>query len=194
MFQFGVFEFGVFVLDGFVRDAPGITQSSSVFGAFMRSVGGEFGAVGGAMLFNFFGFILGEFGFRGSLIFGGVEVRLFLSFFFFSFFVIREFGLASSVKFLSLVIFFEFGAADDGAGLDEIGGFLVFCLDEFGRKGHDLVFAQFDIVARGRGFRISGYRQLERRSFVPRWIRTMSRKGRILRNADIFVGRDGGSF
>jgi len=140
-FSFGMFEFGVFVLDGFVRDASGITQSSSVFGAFMRGIGSEFGAVGGAMLFNFFGFILGEFGFRSSLIFGGVQVRFFLSFFFFSFFVICEFGFASGVNFRGLVIFFEFGAAYDGTGLDVIGGFFVFCFGQLQREGRGLLFA-----------------------------------------------------
>lgn len=151
-FCFGVFVFDVFALGVFVYDVLGITEGGSVFGAFVRGVGCEFGAIGGAMLFDFFGFSFGEFGFRGNLIFGGVEMGFFLAFFLFGFFVVREFGFAGGVNFLDFVIFFKFGAADEGIGLDVIGGFLVFCLDELGRKGHDLVFAQFDITARGLGF------------------------------------------
>ena len=29
---------------------------------------------------------------------------------------------------------------------------------------------------------------------MPRWIRAMSRKGRVFRNADIFIRGDGGGF
>jgi hypothetical protein len=115
----------------------------------MRGVGFEFGAIRGAAFFDFLGFILGEFGFRGGLIFGGVEVCFFLAFFLFGFFVFGQFGFAGGVSFLDFVIFFKFGAADESIGLDVIGGFLVFGLDELGRKSHDLVFAQFDFAARG---------------------------------------------
>jgi len=103
------------------------------------------------VLFDFLGFILGEFALRGSLIFGGVQVRFFLAFVFLCFFILGKFGFASGVNFLDFVIFFEFGATDKGIGLDVIGGFLVFCLDELGGKGNDLVFAQFDFAARGHG-------------------------------------------
>jgi hypothetical protein len=152
MFVFGVLMLGMRVFRESVHGVLGITESGGVFSAFVRGVGCEFGAVGGAMLFDFFGFILGEFSLRGSLIFGGVQVRFFLAFFFLGFFVFRKFGFPSGVKFLGFVVFFEFGAADEGIGLDVIGGFLVFCLDELGRKGHHLVFAQFDFAARGPGF------------------------------------------
>jgi hypothetical protein len=148
-FCFGVCVFGVLMLG--VHDVLGIAESGSVFGAFMRGVGFKFSAIRCAVLFDFLGFGFGEFGFRGGLIFGGVEVCFFLAFFLFGFFVFGQFGFASSVDFLDFVIFFEFDAADEGIGLDVIGGFLVFGLDELGRKGHDLVFAQFDFAARGHG-------------------------------------------
>jgi hypothetical protein len=152
MFMFGVLMLGMSVFRESVHGVLGITESGGVFGAFVRGVGCEFGAVGGAMLFDFFGFILGEFGLRGSLIFGGVEVRFFLALFFLGFFVLRQFSFASGVNFLGFVIFFKFGAAYEGIGLDVIGGFLMFCLHELGRKGHNLVFAQFAFAARGHGF------------------------------------------
>jgi len=120
-------------------------------------------------------------------------VRFLLAFFLFGFFF-SEFGFGGSVDFLGFVIFFEFGAADECIGLDVIGGFLVFCLDELGRKSYDLVFAQFDIIARGLGIRTGCCGQLEWRSFVPWWIRAVSRKGRISRNAYVFVRGNGSSF
>jgi len=49
----------------------------------------------------------------------------------------------------NLPLYKYLGAAYEGIGLDVIGGFLVFCLHELGRKGHNLVFAQFDFAARG---------------------------------------------
>ena len=149
---FGVLMLGMLVLGVFVHHVLGIAESGSVFGAFMRGVGFEFSAIRCAVLFDFLGFSFGEFGFRGGLIFGGVEVCFFLTFFLFGFFVFGQFGFASGVNFLDFVIFFfEFGAANEGIGLDVIGGFLVLCLDELGRKGHDLVFAQLDFAARGHG-------------------------------------------
>ena len=133
-FWFGVFVFGVLVLDMFVfrvfsmfvHDMRGITESSSVFGAFVSGVGFEFGAIRGAVLFDFFGFGLGEFGFRSSLVFGSVQVRFFLALFFFGFFF-REFSFTSGVNFLRLVLF-EIGAADECIGFSVIGGFFVFGL------------------------------------------------------------------
>jgi hypothetical protein len=107
----------------------GITEGGSVFGAFVRGVGCEFGAVGGAMLFDFFGFILGEFGFRGSLIFRGVEVGFFLALLFFGIFVVREFGFYGSVNFLGFVVV-EFGAAYEGIDFGVIGGLFVFCFGQ----------------------------------------------------------------
>jgi len=97
-----------------------------VFGAFVRGVGFEFGAIGGAMFLDFLGFFLGEFGFRGGLVFGGVEVRFFLAVLFFGFFVFGKFGFAGGVNFLSVVLF-EFGAANEGIGFGVVGSFLVFC-------------------------------------------------------------------
>ncbi len=151
-FRFGMLVLGMLVFRESVHSVLGITESGSVFGAFMRGVRFEFGAIRCAVLFDFLGFILGELGFRGGLIFGGVLVCFFLAFVFLSFFVLGKFGFASGVNFLDFVIFFEFGATDKRIGLDVIGGFLVFCLDELGRKGNDLVFAQFDFVARTHGF------------------------------------------
>ena len=77
----------------------------------MRGVGFEFGAIRGAVLFDFLGFGLGEFGLSSSLVFGGVQVRFFLAFLFFGFFF-GELGLASGVNFLGFV-FFEFGATSE---------------------------------------------------------------------------------
>jgi len=117
-FWFGVFMFGVLVLDMFVfrvfsmlvHDMVGMTESGSVFGAFVSGVRLEFGAIRGAVLFDFFGFSLGKFGFRGDLVFGGIQVGFFLAFFFFGFFF-GEFSFASRVNFLNFVLF-EIGTAD----------------------------------------------------------------------------------
>jgi len=110
-----------------------------VFGAFVRGVGFEFGAIRGAVLFYFFGFILGEFGLSGSLVFGGVQVRFFLSFFFLGFFF-REFGLASGVNLLWFVLF-EIRATDEGIHLGVIGSFFVLGFGEFESEGGALLFA-----------------------------------------------------
>jgi|SRR5580658_4160144 hypothetical protein len=102
----------VFVLRmfrGFVNDVFGIAKSGGVFGTFVRSIGFEFGAIGGAMFFDFLGFLFGEFRFRGGLIFGGVQVRFFLALFFFGFLVLGKFGFAGDVNFFGVVLF-EFGA------------------------------------------------------------------------------------
>jgi len=90
MCVFDVFVLGVCVFSVFVHDVLGITKSCGVFGAFMRGVGFEFGAICGAMLFDFLGFSLGKFGLGGNLVFGGVQMRFFLAFFFLGFFF-REF-------------------------------------------------------------------------------------------------------
>jgi hypothetical protein len=124
VFVVGVFVIRVFCM--FVNDVLGIAQSGGVFGAFVRGVGFEFGAIGGAMFLDFLGFFLGEFGFRGGLVFGGVEVRFFLAVLFFGFFVFGKFGFAGGVNFLSVVLF-EFGAANEGIGFGVVGSFLVFC-------------------------------------------------------------------
>jgi hypothetical protein len=98
-----------------------------VFGAFVSDVGLEFSAIRGAVLLDFFGFSFGEFGFRGSLVFGGVQVSLFLAFFFFGFFF-GEFGLASGVNFLGFVfVLFEIGATGESVDLGVIGSFFVLC-------------------------------------------------------------------
>lgn len=149
-FCFGMF--GVMLFRVLVHDVLGIAQSSGVFGTFVGSIGCEFGAIGGAVFLDFFCFSFREFGFRCSLVFGGIAMFFLLPLFFLGFFVLRKFGFASGVNFRGFIVFFEFGAADESIGLDVIGGFLVFRLDELGRKGHDLVFAQFDIAARGLGF------------------------------------------
>jgi hypothetical protein len=61
-FYFGMFVFCMFcvlVFSVFVHGVFGITQSGGMFGAFVRGVGFEFGAIRGAVFFYFFGFILG---------------------------------------------------------------------------------------------------------------------------------------
>jgi hypothetical protein len=103
---FGVLVAGMLVIAGFmlsvfrmfVNDMFGIAQSGSVFGAFVGGVGFEFGSIRGTMLFDFFGFFFGEFGFRGGLIFGSVEVRLFLAILFFGLFVFGKFCFADEVN------------------------------------------------------------------------------------------------
>ena len=120
-----------------------------MFGAFVRGVGFEFGAIRGAVLFYFFGFILGEFGLSGSLVFGGVQVRFFLAFFFLGFFF-RDLCFASGVDFLGFVLF-EIGATREGIDFSVIGSFFVLCFRQLEREGGALLIAQFDFVARGRG-------------------------------------------
>jgi hypothetical protein len=143
--RFDQFRLGAFVLDRFKRgvfghNMLGITEGSSVFGAFVRGVGCEFGAIGGAMRFDFFGFILGEFGFRGSLIFRSVEVGFFLALLFFGIFLVCEFGFSGSVNFLGFVVV-EFGAADEGVDFGVLGSLFVFCFGQFQREGCGLLFA-----------------------------------------------------
>jgi hypothetical protein len=150
-FRSGVFVFDMFMCGVFRHDMLGITEGGSVFGAFVRGVGCEFRAVGGAMLFDFFGFILGEFGFRGSLIFRSVEVGFFLALLFFGIFVVREFGFSGGVNFLGFVVV-EFGAAEEGIDFGVIGSLFVFCFGQLQREGRGLLFAQFNVVARGDGF------------------------------------------
>jgi hypothetical protein len=101
-----------------------------VFGAFVGGVGFEFGAIRGAMLFHFFGFILGEFRLGGGLIFRGVEMSFFLTFFFFRFFVLGKFRFARGVDFFGFV-FLEFGATSEGIDFGVIGSFFVFCFSQF---------------------------------------------------------------
>ena len=97
-----------------------------MLGAFVSSVSLEFGAIRGAVLFDFFSFSFGELGFRSSLVFGGVQVRFFLALFFLGFFF-GEFCFASGANFLGFV-FFEIGATGEGINLGVIGSFFVFCL------------------------------------------------------------------
>jgi hypothetical protein len=120
-----------------------------VFGAFMCGVGFEFGAICGAMLFDFLGFSLGKFGLGGSLVFSSVQVSFFLAFFFLGFFF-REFCRASGVNFLGFVLF-EVGATGEGIHLGVIGSFFVLGLGQFERERRRLLIAQFDFGARGRG-------------------------------------------
>jgi hypothetical protein len=139
-FRRGMFVFDMLMCAVFGHDMLGITEGGSVFGAFVRGVGCEFGAIGGAMLFDFLGFILGEFGFRGSLIFRSVEVGFFLALlFFFGIFVVREFGFSGGVNFLGFVVV-EFGAADEGIDFGVFGSLFVFCFGQFQREGRRLLF------------------------------------------------------
>lgn len=132
VFVFDMLVLGMLVFGVFVHEMLGITESGSVFRAFVRGVGFEFGAIRGTVLFDFFGFVLGEFGLRGGLVFGGVQVRFFLAFFLFGFFF-REFDFASGVNFLRLVLF-KFGATCEGMDFGVIGSFFVFCLSQFEGK------------------------------------------------------------
>jgi len=69
--RFGVFLFG----DVWPTDGGG------VFGTFVRGVGFHLRAVGGAALFDLLGFLFGEFGFCGGLIFFRISLFGFLGFF-----------------------------------------------------------------------------------------------------------------
>jgi hypothetical protein len=116
-----------------------------VFGAFVRGVGFEFGAIRGAVLFDFLGFGLGKFGLSGSLVFGGVQVCFFLAFLFLGFFF-GELGLASGVNFLGFV-FVEFGATGEGIHLGVIGSFFVLGFGQFERERRGLLFVQLAFAA-----------------------------------------------
>src|SRR5580704_10342267 len=174
---FGVLVAGMLVIAGFmlsvfrmfVNDMFGIAQSGSVFGAFVGGVGFEFGSIRGTMLFDFFGFFFGEFGFRGGLIFGSVEVRLFLAILFFGLFVFGKFCFADEVNPFGLV-FFKFGATDERIGFRFIGSLLMFGFGQFEREGRRLLFVQFDVAACGSGIGSRRCGKFERRSFVPRRI------------------------
>jgi hypothetical protein len=109
---FVVFFLVVIVFCVVVCDVHGITESGGVFGAFVGRVGFEFSAIRGAVLLDFLRFLFGEFGFGGSLIFGGVEVGFFLALFFFSFLVLGQFGFAGGVNFLGFIFVVKFGATD----------------------------------------------------------------------------------
>lgn len=145
-----VFVFSVFVFRVLVGDVFGITESGGVFCAFVGGVGFEFGAIRGAMLFHFFGFILGEFRLGGSLIFGGVEVSFFLAVLFFRF-LFRKFGLGRGVNFFRFVLF-ELGAAGKGIGFGVVGGFFVFCFRQFECERCGLLFVQFGVGAERLGW------------------------------------------
>jgi hypothetical protein len=85
LYVFAVLFFVVFVQPMFrlvVHDVLRIAEGSCVFGGFVCGVGFEFGAIGGAMLFDFLGFILGEFRLCGDLVFRCVEPCFFFGFFF----------------------------------------------------------------------------------------------------------------
>jgi len=133
------FVFSVFVFRVLVHDVFGITKSGGAFGAFVRGVGFELSAIGCAVLFDFFRFLLGEFGFGGSLVFGGVLVRRFLSLFFLGFFLLGEFGFTGGVNFLGFVLF-ELGATSERIGRGVVGSFLMLCFGKFGREGDFLFF------------------------------------------------------
>lgn len=107
----------------------------------MRGIGFEFGAIRGAVLFDFLGFFLGEFRFRGSLIFRSVQLGVFLRFFF-----LGELGSRSGVNFFGFVLL-EFGAAGEGIGFGMLGNFFVLCFGQLGSEGSSLVIAQFDFAA-----------------------------------------------
>jgi hypothetical protein len=156
-FRLGVFVFGTLVLSMFmfrvfsvlVNGVLGLTESGSVFGAFVCGVGFEFCTICGTVLFDFFGFVLGEFGFRGGLIFCGVQMRFFLAFFLFGFFL-REFRNASCVNFLGFILF-EIGATCESIDLCVIGSLFVFSLGQLESQGGGLPFTQLGFSAERLG-------------------------------------------
>ena len=137
-FRCGMFVFDKFMCGVFGHDMLGVIEGGSMFGAFVRGVGCEFGAISGAMLLDFFGFIFGEFGFRGGLIFRSVEMGFFLALLFFAIVVVPEFGFSGGVNFLWFVV--EFGAADQGVGFGVLGSLFVFCFGQLQREGRRLLF------------------------------------------------------
>jgi hypothetical protein len=139
-FCFRMFVVSMFVFRVIVGHMLGITESGSVFGAFVGGVGFKFGAIRGAVLFDFLGFFFGEFRFGGRLVFGSIKMRFLLTLFFFGFFVFCKLGFASGVNFLRLV-FLEIGAAGKGIGLGVVGSFFVLCLSQLGSEGDGLFFA-----------------------------------------------------
>lgn len=148
-----------------------ITESGGVFGTFMRGVGFEFGAIGGAVRFDFRSFFFGKLGLRGSLLFRSVQPFVLLTLFLLGFFF-REFGSRVGVNFLYFVLF-EFGATGEGVSVSEVGSFLVFCFDELRREGRGLIITEIGIALRILGRCAARYGQLEWRSFVPRRIRAV---------------------
>lgn len=132
-----------------------------MFGAFVSSVGFKFSAIRGAVLFDFLGLFLGKLGFRGSLVFDGVEVGFFLALLFFSFFLLGKFGFTCEVDFFRFV-FIEIGAANEGIGFGVVRSFLVFCFGQFEREGGGLLIVQFRFAAHGRGIR-------SRRDWLFKW-------------------------
>lgn len=128
-----------------------------MLGAFVSGVGCKFGAIGGTARFDVRCFFLGEFGLRGSLIFGSIELRFFLtllfllflvlSLFLLGFFLFGEIGLGSGVTLFGFLFFIEFGAADECICFSVIGSFLVLGFNEFGGENNSLFLAQFHFRA-----------------------------------------------
>lgn len=176
----------------FAHSVLRITESGGVFGAFMRGIGFEFSAIGGAVRFDFRSFFLGKLGLRGGLLFRSVQPFVLLTFFLFGFFF-REFGSRVGVNFLYFVLF-EFGATGEGVGVSVVGSFLMFCFDKLRREGRGLIFTEIVVALRILGLCAARHGQLEWRSFVPRRIRAVRRKGSIFRCADVFVGRHRSGF
>ena len=169
MFVLGVLVFPVFlfVFVLVMLDAIMLAKSRGVFSAFVGSIGFRFGAIGGAARFDFLGFFFGESGdFRGMRFF----------------------------RFVFGFIFFEFCPTDDGIYFDFFGGLLVLGLDEVSSECGDLVLAQFGFAASCRFVRESRSVRIgkfERRSLVPRGIRTVRRERSVFRCTDIFFGGNG---
>ena len=188
-----LFVFDVLVLGMVVRDM--LAESGSVFGTFVCGVGFEFGAIRRAVLFDFLGFVFGEFGFGSRLIFGGVEMRVFLAIFFFGFFL-REFSIEGGLNIFHFV-FVEIGTTGESVGFRVVGGFFVFRFGKFERERSGLLIVQFRLAMgfrRSGGVRSGRHGQLERRRFVARRIGAVRGKRGVRGYADIFVGGDGSGF
>ena len=142
------------------------------------------------MLFDFFGFFFGELGFRGGLIFGGVEMSCFLAVLFFGFLVFGKFSFTDDVDFIR-VVFFKFGATCKSVGFGFVGGFFVLGFGEFERERCSLLLVQFDFAACRGGIGSGGCWQLERRSGMARRICAVGGKRSVVGNAYVLVSRNG---
>jgi hypothetical protein len=134
-----MFFFVMLVLGGmFVLDMDGIAKRGGVFGGFVSGVCFEFGAIGGAVLFDLGSFGFGEFRFGSGLVFRCVEPGFLLSFFFVFFF--RKFGIEGGLNILDF-FFVEFGAAYESVDLGVVGSLFVLGFGEFVSDGRGLVLA-----------------------------------------------------
>jgi len=121
-FLFGVLGLDVLVFDLFLFAVLVRAMSGVMFGVLLSHVRSEFGAIGGAAGFDFFGFFLGE-------------LRNF-----------RDDGFLDFFGLLFVFFFVELRAADYGIGFRLFLRLFVFGLDETGGKRGDLILVQLNVI------------------------------------------------